>query len=225
MTGKLNRNDSKAPLFCLSYPVFFSFRPLCKRLGITVFQPRLKSPYLCAHKNSYEYGKKQSNKKPQSLLERYKQALIKEIPKAEPIGLLPVKRRQCLGHHYIVLATIHRRLTKLSKHPPLLNFFFFMAIREYRYAYCGDSLEKDKNHESARICTNIYSLYSFIFVIPRGGNVSIRKVPLARISLAYFSRKAAKGRKVRKHTQRLSTNQYRCFFPFNAPSSMVSKKL
>ena len=101
-----------------------------------------------------------SKDKYKSLLERYKQALIKN-PKLNLSAYCRLNGVSVSGmHHYIVLATIHRRLTKLSKHPPLLNFF--VAIREYRYAYCR-FVEKIK----PRICTNLHEYIFVIFVYIR----------------------------------------------------------
>ena len=64
-----------------------------KRLGITVFQPRLK---VCtfARTNYYEYGKQRQVQKSRLTL----QAGPHHESKSEPIVLLPVKRCQCLRH-------------------------------------------------------------------------------------------------------------------------------
>ena len=64
-----------------------------KRLGITVFQPRLKV-YTFARTNSYEYGKQRQVQESAGTVE----AGSYQESQAEPIGLLPVKRWQRLRH-------------------------------------------------------------------------------------------------------------------------------
>jgi hypothetical protein len=64
-----------------------------KRLGITVFQPRLKVRTF-ARTNYYEYGKQRQVQESALTI----QAGSYQESQAEPIGLLPVKWRQRLRH-------------------------------------------------------------------------------------------------------------------------------
>jgi hypothetical protein len=72
---------------------------------------------------------------------------------------------------------------------------------------------------------NINEYREYIFVIFVYIRYSAkRNVSIIQNHSHVFLSQSHKGRKVKKHTQRLSTNQYRCF-SLNAPSSMASRTL